>query len=85
MTTVKRDWNKPGYDIVENPHFDMCTKRGEQARALLIEADRIIWALTVKSDCSLDRNQEFYDAAQWRGKVTALDAAPLAESTNKTP
>lgn len=39
--------------------------------AFLLEGIRVIDALIVKSDCSLDRNQEFADAGQWKGKARA--------------
>jgi hypothetical protein len=53
-------------------------KRLENAEVsvLLIEADRIIQALVVKSDCRIDRNEEFFAAAQWKAKVSALGVLP---------
>lgn len=48
-------------------------------RDFLLEGVRVIDALIVKSDCSLDRNQEFYDAAQWKDRARAALSAPPAD------
>lgn len=48
----------------------------------LSEGIRVIDALIVKSDCSLDRNQEFYDAGRWKAKshhLATTQAQPVGE------
>lgn len=50
----------------------------EASVELLLDGAAIIDSLIVKSDCSVDRNMEFCNAAEWKGKVNRILALPIA-------
>jgi hypothetical protein len=47
--------------------------------AFLEEGIRVIDALIAKSDCSVDRNLEFFDAVQWKSEARRRIAVEQAE------
>jgi len=53
--------------------------------AFLREGARVIGALIVKSDCHVDRNQEFYDAAQWNAKALRYATPPQPANPASAP
>lgn len=48
----------------------------EALAELIRTAESVIDSLIVKSDCSVDRNAEFYAAAQWKARARAALCQP---------